>query len=65
MTPNDWLTTHIDNGLGGVEIERRRKHAGWNELVTEKENMFLKFIGFFQGPILYGTLAAPIPPPFS
>ncbi len=54
VTPNDWLSTHIDHGLDEAEIERRRKHTGWNELVTEKENLFVKFIGFFRGPILYG-----------
>ena len=36
-----------------MEVERRRKSSGWNELSTEKENMILKFIGFFRGPILY------------
>lgn len=36
-----------------MEVERRRKSTGWNELTTEKENMILKFIGFFRGPILY------------
>ena len=37
-----------------MEVERRRKYSGWNELTTEKENMLLKFLGFFRGPILYG-----------
>lgn len=37
-----------------MEVERRRKFSGWNELTTEKENMLLKFVGFFRGPILYG-----------
>jgi magnesium-transporting ATPase (P-type) len=55
VTPRDWLTTNIDRGLDSAEVERRRKHSGWNELVTEKENLFLKFVGFFQGPILYGA----------
>ncbi len=55
VTPDDWLKTHINQGLDDMEIERRRKFSGWNELTTEKENMFLKFIGFFRGPILYGT----------
>ena len=27
---------------------------GWNELSSEKENMFIKFLMFFTGPILYG-----------
>ena len=54
VTPEDWLNTHINEGLDDLEIERRRKFSGWNELTTEKENMLLKFIGFFRGPILYG-----------
>ncbi len=54
VTPEDWHKTHLDSGLDSMEVERRRKYTGWNELVTEKENMLLKFIGFFQGPILYG-----------
>ncbi|KAI0127709.1 plasma-membrane proton-efflux P-type ATPase [Xylariales sp. AK1849] len=52
-TPSDWLTTDMRDGLNDMEVERRRKHSGWNELSTEKENMFLKFVGFFQGPVLY------------
>lgn len=53
-TPSDWLNTNMRDGLDSLEVERRRKFSGWNELVTEKENMLLKFISFFQGPILYG-----------
>lgn len=56
VTPTDWLTTDMRAGLNDLEVERRRKHSGWNELSTEKENMLLKFIGFFQGPVLYGKL---------
>ncbi|KAI8966791.1 plasma membrane H+-ATPase [Daldinia sp. FL1419] len=52
-TPVDWLNTDIKEGLSSMEVERRRKYAGWNELATEKENMLLKFIGFFRGPVLY------------
>ena len=44
----------MKQGLSGLEVERRRKQSGWNELSAEKENMLLKFIGFFQGPVLYG-----------
>jgi len=54
VTPDDWLRTHVSVGLDDGEVERRRKRSGWNELTTEKENMFLKFLGFFRGPILYG-----------
>ncbi|OBR14203.1 Plasma membrane ATPase [Colletotrichum higginsianum IMI 349063] len=53
VTPADWLKTDMKQGLDPAEVERRRKYTGWNELTTEKENMFLKFVGFFRGPILY------------
>ncbi|OTB07936.1 hypothetical protein M426DRAFT_8151 [Hypoxylon sp. CI-4A] len=52
-TPSDWLDTDIKDGLSSMEVERRRKFSGWNELSSEKENMILKFIGFFRGPVLY------------
>jgi len=54
--PEEWLTTDIKKGLTAEEVEQRRRKCGYNELVTEKENMFLKFIGYFRGPILYGML---------
>jgi|SRR5882757_4741023 len=53
--PEEWLATDIKQGLTDAEVEDRRKKTGFNELATEKENMFLKFLGYFQGPILYGT----------
>lgn len=49
-----WLETDLTTGLSSEEVERRRKVTGWNELTSEKENMFAKFLGFFTGPILYG-----------
>jgi len=52
--PDDWVLTDINQGLSSAEVENRRKKTGFNELATEKENMFLKFIGYFKGPILYG-----------
>ena len=52
--PDDWLDTDIQKGLSSTGIESRRKQTGWNELTTEKENLFLKFLGYFTGPILYG-----------
>jgi H+-transporting ATPase len=52
-TPDDWLNTDIKQGLKSSEVEQRRKKTGWNELTTEKENMFLKFLSYFTGPILY------------
>lgn len=53
-TPEGWLATDMKQGLSNHEVEQRRKKTGWNELSTEKENLFLKFLGFFTGPILYG-----------
>ena len=53
-TPTDWVKTDMKQGLSSLEVERRRKQYGWNELTAEKENMLLKFIGFFRGPVLYG-----------
>jgi H+-transporting ATPase len=54
-TPEDWLLTDWKRGLTTHDVENRRKKTGWNELTTEKENMFLKFLSYFTGPILYGT----------
>jgi H+-transporting ATPase len=52
-TPENWLDTDMRQGLSEQEVLNRRKKTGWNELTTEKENLFLKFLGFFTGPILY------------
>ena len=52
--PDDWVKTDINTGLSSSEVEARRKKTGYNELSTEKENMFMKFLGYFRGPILYG-----------
>lgn len=54
VAPDSWLHTDLKQGLPSSEIENRRKKAGWNEITAEKENMLLKFIGFFRGPVLYG-----------
>tara|TARA_R110002060_G_scaffold55202_5_gene65730 strand:- start:815 stop:1267 length:453 start_codon:yes stop_codon:yes gene_type:complete len=54
--PEEWMQTDWKKGLTTQEVESRRRKTGWNELTTEKENLFLKFLGFFTGPILYGKL---------
>lgn len=51
--PQYWLNTEMRHGLTSTEVENRRKKTGWNELTSEKENMFLKFLMYFTGPILY------------
>ena len=55
-TPDDWLMTDMKAGLKTHDVDARRKKTGWNELTTEKENLFLKFLSYFTGPILYGKL---------
>ena len=57
VTPDEWLETDLRSGLSSSDIEPRRKKTGWNELVTEKTNIFIQFIGYFRGPILYGEFA--------
>lgn len=52
--PDEWLTTDIHKGLGSHEVMNRRRRAGWNELVSEKENPIAKLMSYFRGPILYG-----------
>jgi H+-transporting ATPase len=51
--PEDWLNTDWKQGLSSHDVEQRRRKTGWNELTTEKENLFLKFLSYFTGPILY------------
>jgi H+-transporting ATPase len=53
-TPEEWLNTPISTGLSSTEVENRRKRVGFNELASEKENMLKKFLGFFNGPVLWG-----------
>jgi len=43
------LTTQ--DGLDEVDVQRRRKEFGYNELPEKKENPLLKFLTYFWGPI--------------
>lgn len=54
VPPEAWLETDMRQGISDHDVEERRKRFGWNELTAEKENQLRKFMGFFQGPILYG-----------
>lgn len=51
--PEEWLDSDIKQGLNNTDVEHRRKQFGWNEISTEKENLFIKFLMFFTGPVLY------------
>lgn len=54
VVPPEWLDTDMHKGISSSDVEVRRRRFGFNELTTEKENLFVKFLGFFTGPILYG-----------
>lgn len=61
--PGLWLTTDINSGLSNSTVDERRKLSGWNELTSEKQNLFYKFITYFMGPILYGKPSPYVQPP--
>lgn len=52
--PIEWLDTDMSSGLKDTDIEHRRKKHGWNELTSEQTNLFIQFLSYFTGPILYG-----------
>lgn len=61
-TPDEWLETDMRKGLTDAEVISRRRKTGWNELSSEETNMFLTFIGYFKGPVLYGKFFFPRDP---
>jgi H+-transporting ATPase len=51
VVPEEFLQTDTRTGLSEPEVIARRKKWGLNELRQEKENLALKFLGYFVGPI--------------
>ncbi|KAH7320926.1 hypothetical protein B0I35DRAFT_450538 [Stachybotrys elegans] len=51
--PEDMLKTDSRVGLTEAEVLVRRKKFGLNQMKEEKENLVLKFLGFFIGPIQF------------
>lgn len=51
--PEDLLQTDTRIGLTDAEVQARRKKWGLNQMKEEKENLFLKFLGYFIGPIQF------------
>lgn len=47
------LQTDTRFGLTEAEIASRRKKFGLNQMKEEKENLILKFLGYFVGPIQF------------
>jgi Cation transporter/ATPase, N-terminus len=53
VVPEDQLQTDTRIGLTEAEVHARRKKYGLNQMKEEKENLFLKFLGYFIGPIQF------------
>ncbi|KAI7896782.1 plasma-membrane proton-efflux P-type ATPase [Mucor mucedo] len=55
ISPELELLLHTDpgHGLTSTEVEERQAKFGMNELPEKKTNPFLKFFGYFTGPISY------------
>ncbi|KAG0636930.1 hypothetical protein HOY80DRAFT_890498 [Tuber brumale] len=58
--PEDLLQTDTRTGLTSVEVDQRRKKYGLNQMKEEKENLILKFLMYFVGPIQFVMEAAAI-----
>jgi H+-transporting ATPase len=53
VVPEDQLQTDTRVGLTEAEVHARRKKYGMNQMKEEKENLILKFLGYFIGPIQF------------
>lgn len=51
--PEELLQTDTREGLIEPEVVQRRKKYGLNQMKEERENLFLKFLGYFVGPIQF------------
>lgn len=51
--PEAFLNTDTRRGLTETEVVARRKKFGLNQMKEEKENLILKFLGYFVGPIQF------------
>ncbi|RMD43648.1 hypothetical protein DV735_g1432, partial [Chaetothyriales sp. CBS 134920] len=60
LVPEELLQTDTRMGLMEPEVVQRRKKYGLNSMREEKENLFLKFLGYFVGPIQFVMEAAAI-----
>ncbi|KAG4301627.1 hypothetical protein PCK1_002112 [Pneumocystis canis] len=60
MVPEELLATDTRIGLTSQEVINRRKKYGPNQMKEEKENMIIKFLMYFVGPIQFVMEAAAI-----
>jgi H+-transporting ATPase len=61
VVPEDQLQTDTRIGLTESEVTQRRKKYGMNQMKEEKENLILKFLGYFIGPIQFVMEVSYIP----
>jgi H+-transporting ATPase len=57
--PEELLQTDTRMGLTDAEVLARRKKYGLNQMKEEKENLILKFLSFFVGPIQFVMEVSP------
>ncbi|KAI0882420.1 plasma-membrane proton-e [Annulohypoxylon maeteangense] len=60
VVPEEMLQTDTRVGLTEAEVTNRRRKYGLNQMKEEKENLILKFFGFFIGPIQFVMEAAAV-----
>ncbi|SPO03836.1 probable H+-transporting ATPase [Cephalotrichum gorgonifer] len=60
QVPEDMLQTSTVTGLTNEEVLARRRKYGLNAMKEERENMLLKFLSFFVGPIQFVMEAAAV-----
>ncbi|RYP76803.1 hypothetical protein DL771_001539 [Monosporascus sp. 5C6A] len=60
VVPEEMLQTDTRVGLTESEVANRRRKYGLNQMKEEKENLILKFFGFFVGPIQFVMEAAAV-----
>lgn len=51
--PEAFLNTDTRRGLTEIEVVARRKKFGLNQMNEDKENLILKFLSYFVGPIQF------------
>lgn len=60
VIPEELLQTDPSYGLSGDDVVKRRKKYGLNQMAEDNENLFVKFLMFFIGPIQFVMEAAAI-----
>ena len=51
--PEELLQTDVTFGLSESEVSARRRKYGLNQMKEERENLFIKFLMYFVGPIQF------------